>query len=200
MPNSKNKVREQVAARIEQETRSVEERIAEALRKRGRFAGELTAAELEPILSNVVFMLVGNQRLAGIDVPIVHNISRIQVSIQKQQATVMCEVHIHAPIVAFIQFRYQLENDPRQTGKLRLKGGTVQVTETTRRLDLAAKAALRMLNVRGIALHELRDPNDVIRRTLPPQLRDHGIDLRLESIDLTFTEGDTLHVTLKGSK
>ncbi|MCA9910175.1 MAG: hypothetical protein KC519_16065, partial [Anaerolineae bacterium] len=79
MPNPKNKVREQVAAHIEQETRSIEERIAEALRKRGSFAGELTATDLEPILSNVVFTLVDNQRFAGIDLPIVHNISRMQV-------------------------------------------------------------------------------------------------------------------------
>ena len=197
MPNPKNKVREQVAARIEQETRSIEDRIAEALRKRGSFAGELTAIDLEPILSNVVFTLVDNQRFAGIDLPIVHNISRMQVSIQRQSADVMCEVHVHEPIIAFIQFQYSLENDPKQTGKLRLKGGTIQVKETTRRLDIAAKAALRMLNVRAIALHELRDPNDVIRRTLPPQLAAHGLDMLLDSIELVFVPNDRLHVTLK---
>lgn len=197
MPNQKDKLREQVAAHIEQETRSIEHRIADALRKRGSFAGELTATDLEPILSNVVFTLVDNQRFAGVDLPIVHNISRMQVSIQRQYADVMCEVHVHEPIAAFIQFQYSLENDPNRAGKLRLKGGTIQVKETTRRLDIAAKAALRMLNVRAIALHELRDPNDVIRRTLPPQLAAHGLDMLLESIELAFVPGDRLQVTLK---
>ncbi|MCL4249318.1 MAG: hypothetical protein KJ065_14315 [Anaerolineae bacterium] len=197
MPNSKNKLREQVAAHIEQETRSIEHRIADALRKRGAFAGELTATDLEPILSNVVFTLVDNQRFAGVDLPIVHNISRMQVSIQRQYADVMCEVHVHEPIAAFILFQYSLENDPNQAGKLRLKGGTIQVKETTRRLDIAAKAALRVLNVRAIALHELRDPNDVIRRTLPPQLAAHGLDMLLDCIELAFVPNDRLHVTLK---
>ena len=109
MPNPRHKVREQVAAHVEQETRSIEERIADALRKHGAFVGELTAADLEPILSNVVFTLVASQRIAGVDVPVLHNISRMQVSIQRMHADVMCEVHIHEPIIAFIQFQYQLE-------------------------------------------------------------------------------------------
>ncbi|MCC6612509.1 MAG: hypothetical protein IT320_03465 [Anaerolineae bacterium] len=198
MPKPKHTVREQVAAHIEQETRSVEERIAAALRTSRTFKGALTATELEPILSNVVFTLVASQRFAGIDVPITHNISRMQVTIQRMYADVMCEVHVHEPIIAFIQFQYQLENDPHQDGQLRLKGGTIKVTETTRRLDLAAKAALRMLNVRAIALRELRDPNDIIRRTLPPQLEVHGLDdLCFENIDLTFMDDDTLHVVLR---
>ncbi len=196
MPNNQTSVKRQIAETLSRGTRSVEQHIADTLRACGAFEGDLTSRDLEPILKNVVFTLVDEQRFAGIDVPITHNVSQMQVEIVAQQANVFCEVHVHAPIVAFLQFTYTLENHPKVSGKLRLKGGDVVVKENTRSLDFAAKAALRILNVRAIARRELSEPNEIIRRTLPVQLERAGIKAKLDRIELTFNGSGSLHVLL----
>lgn len=175
---------------------SVEQRIAEVLQQRTTFEGELTASDLEPILRNVVHALIENQRFGGLDVPTTHTVTTMRVSMHDCEAAVFCEVHIHSPIVAFLQFRYHLINDPKCIGQLRLKGGRVEVSEDTRRFDFAAKAALKVLNVPAMAMRELSDPNDVIRRTLPPQLAEQGIEIQLEKVDLTLTPKNTMLVKL----
>jgi hypothetical protein len=183
-----------------QMTRTIEQRIAEALKRRGTFEGELTSFDLEPILKNVLFALVSEQRVAGIAAPISHSVPLMKVHMRSAVASVFSELHIHAPIRAIIQFRYGLENDPRAPGKLRLKGGDIEVSEDTHRFDLAAKAALKVLNVHAISKRELSDPNDVIRRTLPPQLRQQGFDVNLAAVELAFTTTDTLRVKLVVAK
>ena len=196
MPRTQPNVKRQIVENLGRGTRTVEQHIADTLRACGEFEGDLTSHDLEPILKNVVFTLVDEQRFAGIDVPITHNVSQMQVEIVSEQANVFCEVHVHAPIVAFLQFSYTLENHPKNAGKLRLKGGDVTVKENTRSLDFAAKAALRILNVRAIARRELSEPNEIIRRTLPSQLERAGIDAKLDRIELTFNGNGALRVLL----
>lgn len=176
----------------------IERRIADALRHHGEFIDTLGPEELEPILTNVLFMLVGEQKLAGIDIPIQHNVTSMEVEICQQEAHIFCELHIHAPIMAFIRFRYVLVNDPRSNpANLRVKNNELHVDEITRKLDLGAKAALKVMNVRKLALAELSDPAYVIQRTLPHKLNLQGYTHDLGQIELRITPENLLHVHIR---
>lgn len=195
MPRHQDHLRKQIADSIAQPASTIEKRIAESLSRTGEFSGSLDADDLALILRKVLFTLVDEQKVAGLDVPITHNVSRMDVSIADCEVSVFAEVHIHEPIVGFITFRYTLENDPRARGqKLRLKDNHVEVSEITKPLDFAAKLALKIMNVRAIALHELHDPNAVIVRTLPEQLLPYGFEGDIETVDLEILRDDTLLV------
>ena len=51
--------------------------------------------------------LVLEQKVGGIDVPIVHNVSVMNVRIVGEKAAVDCEIHVHSPIKAFIRSVYK---------------------------------------------------------------------------------------------
>lgn len=200
MPRRKDDLQQQIAGQMAVPTSEIELRIAEALLIGGRFSGELSSEELAPILSNVLYTLVQQQKVAGLDVPVVHNVNRMEVEIVKAQAHVLCELHLHAPIRAFIRFEYTLINDPHNRRNLCLKDGELRVKETTGRFDLAARAALRVMGVRQMAMHELRDPGDVIRRTLPYRLRQHGFETSLSDISLSLTQSSlSVQLSIDGS-
>jgi hypothetical protein len=200
MLNKKDALRRKISQTIIDPVRSVEEQIATALVKRCEFQASLTEQDLSPILSKVLYILVMEQKVAGIDVPIVHNVSEMDVQISGQEARVDCEVHVHSPIKAFIRFQYTLRNHPGAPGKLQLKNGQVTVKETTRPFDLAALAALRVMNVKKVALYELGDPNRLIQRALPAQLSEYGFQGELCDVQLTFTPAETLSVHLIACK
>jgi hypothetical protein len=198
MAGRKETVRKQIAETIAEPVAPFEEKIAHTLKEKGEFAGHLNAEQLSIILRKVLFTLVGEQKVAGFDVPITHNVSAMQVTIARREAAVFAEVHVHSPIVAFIQFRYTLENDRRCPGKkLHLKRGQVEVKEVTRPFDLGARAALAILGVKQIALRELSDPNAVIRRTLPQQLARLGFQESLAEVELELLADDTMRVRLR---
>ena len=101
-------------------------------------------------MRKIVYRLVDEQKVANVNVPIVHNISQMDVRITGSEAQVACEIHIHEPIIAFIRLKYTLENDPRSCGtRLRLKSNRVEVREITRPLDVGAKLALKMMRRRA---------------------------------------------------
>ncbi|MBI5668865.1 MAG: hypothetical protein HZC41_12735 [Chloroflexi bacterium] len=199
MARQKHHLRQQIAQTITEPVAPFEHKIAESLQKRGEFQGNLTSEQLSIILRKVLFTMVGEQKVAGFDVPIVHNVSAMKVDIRQCEAKVFAEIHVHSPIIAFIQFRYVLENDRRSGGKkLRLKDNCMDVKEVTRPLDLAAKAALAIMGVKQIALRELADPNAVIQRTLPPQLGRIGFQGRLAQVDLELLNDNTMWVYVAG--
>lgn len=178
--------------------RDIEERIAAALVADGRFHNRINGADLAVILRNVVYYMFAHQKFAGVDVGIVHNIIQMDVTLADDEARVVFEVHIHSPIVAFLEFRYVLENDPDQFGSaLRLQPGTLHIEQRTRRFDIKAKTALAAMNVQRIALQELSNTRDIIRKTLPPQLRKQHIDGALTHIELELMD-DALCVLLEG--
>ncbi|MBZ0289892.1 MAG: hypothetical protein K8I30_19875 [Anaerolineae bacterium] len=200
MPDKKNILRRGIQKNVNDPVRSIEEQIAVSLSKRSTFKANLTETELAPILSKVLYTLVMEQKVGGLDVPIVHNVSAMNVHIAGQEASVDCEVHVHSPIKAFIHFQYVLQNHPNEPGRLQLKNGYMGVKETTRPFDLAALAALRVLNVKKVALHELSDPNRLIQRTLPPQLALHGFPGKLCEVQLSFVPEKALAVHLAACK
>ena len=115
---------EQIAA----PTLSIEKRIADSLNAEGEFSADIDSAELGLILRKVIFVLVAEQKVASFEVPVVHNISAMTAQIDGTEARIACEVHVHQPIVAFIRFKYTLENDPPSCGtRLRLKNNKVEV-------------------------------------------------------------------------
>lgn len=199
MAERKQLIQEQILKNLSQPTASIEQRVVQALNENGEYHGHISEEELVPILSNVLYTLVAQQKVAGVDVPIEHNVTQMSVHIEKQEIRVFCELHIHSPIKAFIKFKYRLINDPAANpSNLRLKNGDIQVEEVTRRLDFKAKTALKVMNVRRIAMHEMSDPARVIKHTLPEQLVRHGFDGTLSRIDLEITPQNTLDVSIFG--
>ncbi len=182
-------LRRQIDEHIALPVAPIEREIAAALVNCGEYRGRLTSDQLSVIMRKVLYTLIAEQRVAGMEVPIVHNVTQMAVDIVDGEAQVFCEVHIHRPIVAFIQFRYTLINDQRGgSKKLRLKDGLLDLKEITRPLDLGARAALAIMGVKHIALAELSDPNAVIQRTLPAQLGQLGFNGVLTRVELELTD------------
>lgn len=194
-----DELRTQIEAVTNETTKPIEERIASALRVQSYFHDAISSTDLAAILRSVVYTMFARQRVAGLDVGLVHNIPNMGVHIRRKEALVNFLVHIHKPIIAFLKFEYVLENDPNSSGRrIRLKQRSLKVVEHTRRFDFKAKAALAAINVEGIARSELDDPGAIIMKTLPQQLARHGLAGALTNIQLQL-EDQSLWVKMKGN-
>jgi hypothetical protein len=190
-------LRQQAHDQIADAALLLEQKVARALIDGGEFVGVFTADELAVVMRKVLYTLVDEQKVAGVDVPLLHNVTRMDVDIAGGEAAVSCELHIHAPIKAFITFDYVLENDTcADSGRLRLKDNEVTVKEVTRPLDIAARTALKVMNVRHITMREMNDINGIIRRTLPAQLRQQGFEGELSTVELELRESDAMAIYL----
>jgi hypothetical protein len=179
-------------------TTGIEERIAHALLATGEFYENIEPADLEVILRNIVYVMFSRQKVAGRDIDILHNVPIMNVAIDDGQAHIDFVVHIHKPIVVFIEFNYTLINHHDEDEKrLCLKEGSLRIKEKTRRFDVKAKAALTAMNVPKIARQEMSDLTEVICRTLPSQLKKKGVTGELQEIKLSLNE-HTLCVYLTG--
>lgn len=188
---------EEAAARA-YSTDDIEERIARALVTRGEFCEDISSADLEVILRNIVYVMFARQKVAGREIGILHNVPLMQVEINNEEAHVEFVVHIHKPIIVFIEFKYTLVNHEDEDNKcLCLKEDSLRVKEKTRRFDVKAKAALTAMNVPKIARQEMSDLTNVICRTLPDQLRHKGVTGQLETIKLSLND-HSLCVSLTG--
>lgn len=177
---------------------TIEQRIADSLRDFGRFQEPIKAEELAIILENVVSTLFSEQKIGGVNVGITHTVTGMEVYIGAGEASICFLVRIHKPIVAAIKFSYVLINDPVSIrDKLVVKKGTLFIEEKTRRFDLKAKAALTAINVEHIARQELSDLSGIILKTLPPQLKHHGVEGTITDIGLALNESK-LEVCLEG--
>ncbi|HUS93774.1 MAG TPA: hypothetical protein VMZ24_01200 [Patescibacteria group bacterium] len=176
----------------------IEDRIATSLVDSGSFHGFLNAKELALILRNLVYVIFSQQQIGGRGVKLIHNVPNMKIAIKNQQADVSFLVHIHKPIIAFISFSYSLLNDPVSAGRnLRMKHGSLKITQDTRRFDLKAKAALAAVDIDGLARRELADPAAIIVSTLPHQLQKRAVRGEVKSIELCLHE-HYLEVGLKG--
>jgi hypothetical protein len=202
MPESSDELlRQQIqsAAATEYSTLSVEQRIAASLTQNGAFDEILDVEEFESVLRGIIFWSFAHQTFAGVNVGMVHNVVTMDIEFDDLEAHVRCVVHIHKPIIAFIEFDYTLENDPDSVGdSIRLKEGTLNVETKTRKLDVKAKTALAAMNVRKITMQQMSDLTEVIASTLPPQLQAKGVDGRLEDVEIQLLE-EGLHVRLYGT-
>ena len=179
-------------------TGHIEERIAQALLREGEFYESISAADLEIILRNIVYTLFAQQKVAGRDLDILHNVPVMNVTINEDEADIEFVVHIHKPIVVFVEFSYKLVNQACGDEKnLCVDESSLQIKEKTRRFDVKAKAALTALNIPRIARQEMSDMTAVIRKTLPAQLEKRGVTGELSSIKLSLRE-HTLCVRLQG--
>jgi hypothetical protein len=179
-------------------TAGIEERIAQALLAKGEFYENIEATDLEIILRNIVYVMFSRQTMAGRDIDILHNVPIMHVEISEEQAHVDFVVHIHKPIIVFIEFEYTLVNHPDDEEKrLCLKEGSLRIKEKTRRFDVKAKAGMTAMNVPKIARQEMSDLTEVIRRTLPAQLKRKGVTGELKNIKLSLNDR-TLCVYLMG--
>ena len=179
-------------------TEPIEDKIANSLLTDGQFLGRLDARELALIMRNVVFHVFDQHKIGGRGLGLIHNVPSMKVAIKEKQAQIGFVVHIHKPIVAFLEFKYHLINDPVSIAPaVRLKTGSLSITEHTRRFDLKAKAALAAINIEDLAHKELADPMSVICSTLPPQLKKRGATGIITCADLALTDRH-LEVCLKG--
>ena len=176
----------------------IEGRIAQALLAQGEFYENIDVADLEIILRNIVYVMFSRQTMAGRDLDILHNVPVMRAQISEEKAHVEFFVHIHKPIIVFIVFEYTLINCPDENEKrLRLKEGSLRIKEKTRRFDVKAKAGLTAMNVPKIARQQMSDMTEVIRRTLPAQLKRKGVTGKLSKIRLSLND-HTLCVYLLG--
>jgi hypothetical protein len=188
----------EAAAAEKHSTEQIEARIADSLLSDGHFLGRLDARELALIMRNVVYNVFDQHKIGGRNLGLIHNVPSMKVAIKKGQAQIRFVVHIHRPIVAFLQFKYDLINDPLSTTpSVRLKAGSLNISEHTRRFDLKSKAALAAINIKELARKELANPTRVICSTLPSQLKQRGATGAITSADLTLTD-QHLEVCLKG--
>jgi hypothetical protein len=179
-------------------TGDIEDRIARALVTQGEFFEDISAADLEDILRNIVYVVFARQKAAGRDINMLHNVPIMHVEIDKEQAHVDFVVHIHKPIIVFLEFKYTLVNHGDANNKcLCVKEGSLRIKEKTRRFDVKAKAALAAMNVPKIARQEMSDMSEVICSTLPGQLQKKGISGELSTIQLSLNEY-SLRVYLSG--
>lgn len=179
-------------------TTQIESIIAQALLMHGYFKGKIDADELATIMRNVVYAVFAEYKVGRRDVDLLHNVPTVKVHINNSQAAIGFIVHIHKPIVAFIKFDYILVNDPVSIyPNLRVKRGSLTISEHTRRFDIKAKATLAAINVKNLAFKELADPAAVIINTLPTQLERFGTQGNLKIVELTLKDHH-LEVCLKG--
>lgn len=175
---------------------TIEKRIAQSLADTSHFDALINASELTVIMRAVVETLFSHRKVAGLEMHITSKVRFIDVAIEKNEVKVSCQVDVLKPISAEIGFIYTLVNGSRD-GHLRLKKGTLIITEQTRRFDFPAKAALRAINVRRVARQELNQTGNIIRETLPQQLKAFAVSGTLTDIKLTI-ENDRLRVKLAG--
>lgn len=179
-------------------TTQIEDKIAKALMNDGRFKEKIDSEELATILRNVVYAIFAEYKVGGREVSLLHNVPTMKVHINNSQADIGFIVHIHKPIVAFIKFQYTLINDPVSVfPNLRVKRGSLTISEHTRRFDIKAKAALAAINVKNLAIKEMADPAAVIIETLPAQLERLGARGELNTVQLTLKD-HYLAVCLEG--
>jgi hypothetical protein len=179
-------------------TTIIEDKIAQALMMHGRFKDKIDGDELATIMRNIVYSIFAGHKIGGRQIDLLHNVPTMKVQINNSQAAIGFIVHIHKPIVAFIKFQYTLINDPVSLyPKLRVKQGSLTISEHTRRFDIKAKAALATINVRSLALKELADPATVINDTLPAQLERFGARGNLKTVELALKDHH-LEVYLEG--
>lgn len=195
-----DQLRSQIEAAADEQysTEPIDRRIALSLYQKGMFQGQIDAGELAIILRNVVYAMFSRHRYAGMKISPVHNVPSMKVSIRNGEAAINYLVHIHKPVVAFLNFRYTLINDAVDVDKkVRLKRGSLRYEERTRRLDLKAKAGLAAVDIKRIALSELQDVSQAIVKTLPYQLEKQAVTGTIERVEL-YLEGDKLNVLLAG--
>ena len=179
-------------------TEDIEERIAQALLTQGEFYENIAAGDLEVILRNIVYVMFSRQKVAGREIDILHNVPIMHVEIVNEEAHVDFIVHIHKPVIVFIEFEYTLINHPDEDVKrLCLKEKSLRIKEKTRRFDVKAKAGLTAMNIPKIARQEMSDMTEVIRRTLPAQLKHNGVTGELDNIRLSLNE-HSLCIFLQG--
>jgi hypothetical protein len=187
-----NQLRTQIEAAAEQKypLKAVEMKIAAALLQDGRFEGHLSEEELTSVIRNVVYSRFANQRIAGRDIALVHNIVSIQVKLVEHEVRIGFLVHIHKPIVAFLRFRYTLIDDESPgRNRIILKRGSLKIRKDTRRFDMKSKAALASIDVENIARKELADLCGILKTTFQVQLEEAGIVGEIGDIQLSVGEG-----------
>ncbi len=174
----------------------IDDRIISGLQT-GEYHERVNAEDFSMILRHVVHTIFDQKRVVGLDVGIVHNVAKMKVSIKKGEIDIAFTVHVHKPIVAFLNFSYVLINHPQKDGQLGLKKGTLRVKDKTRRFDLKAKTALKAMQTTRIARQELSDLSDVIMKTWPRHLHTIGYDGGLTAVRLRV-ENDVLCIYLEG--
>ena len=111
-------------------TADIEARIADALLAHGEFRENISAADLEVILRNIVYVMFSHQKVAGRDIDILHNVPIMNIEIDDGEAKVDFVVHIHKPIIVFLEFKYVLINqDEDGCESLCLKEGSLRIKE-----------------------------------------------------------------------
>ncbi len=195
-PNREQFLRQQIAESFRQASEQIDRQVAQALSNPGQFGYAFTSEELAVVFANIFFTLIDTHKFAGLTVPLIHNVAQMDVQIKYPCIAVQSLLHIHSPIKAFINVDYELGNHPYLSGALTFDQQSLKVKERTGRLDLIAKAALSAIDVEGVVRDELKDPAQVIRKTLPHRLKSYGFDGTIGRVRLEVTPDNRLQTLL----
>jgi len=156
---------------------------AQAIKEKGGYQRELTAQELASIMSGIVIGLTQEQEAIKALVP------AMTVRIEKARGIVGGTVRVESPIQATIKVNCVLDNDavPNRIKLVKL--------DVQQEAGLAAKIALKLMNIEGKVRKALQDPNQALGEALASQLEPRGV--RLTEVGLHFNE-QTLAVNLRG--
>jgi len=157
---------------------------AAQIKEGGIFKQDLSPEDLAGIMTGVVGGLLSGQDAVKANVP------QMDVHIQGQQGIVKGTIIVEKPIKAEIGINLRLGNDsqPQQLSLLNL--------DVTEKAGMAARLALRAVNIKGKAEKALRNPNQALFTALSTQLESRGV--KLSDIGLNFGQ-ETLAINLRGS-
>jgi hypothetical protein len=155
----------------------------QAIKASGSYQIELTAQNLEGILTEVVSSLIKEQESVRASEPV------LNARIENAKGIVNGSVEVKKPIQAVIKVYCALANDTAP-GRIRLAGLDIQ-----QEAAFTARLALKAVNIEGKVREALQDPNRILWRTLNAHLATQGV--KLTGLGLHFTES-TLAVHLEG--
>ncbi len=195
-PDREQLLRKQIAEAFRQSSKRIDREVAAALSTSHEYIHSFESTELAVVFANIFHTLIDLQSFVGFSVPLTHNVLSMDVRVSPPSLAVRSVLHIHSPIRAFISVDYDLENEPSTPGTLRLVDNSLRVREDTARFDLVAKGILRAIDLKSLIRAELRDPANIIRKTLPHRLRDYGFAGEIDTVRLEIGGEGALHVHL----
>ena len=195
MADLRHLLKQQIKGHLDSRTEALEIEIAQALNKKDRACLSLEAETLGPVISNIIHTVVGQQKLAGFSLPLIHNVVAA-VQIQDGKMAVDAMIHLHSPVRGFTELSYTLINNPAEK-TVAIIPKSLRLKTKTAPFDVVAKLAFTTMDVPRIARRQLADLARVIALTLPQQLKTRGYEGTIRNAELEITSHNTMQITLE---
>ncbi|MDQ3855555.1 MAG: hypothetical protein M3281_04080 [Chloroflexota bacterium] len=156
---------------------------ASALRTTGAYDAELSSEDLSQAMRVIAQSLLSSQSLVRATVP------EASLRIQDTRGTAVTAVRVESPVQALVRLNIVLGN-ATTPGRLQL-----EKLDLREEGSIAAKFAMRALNVEGRVRHALSDPNQALLMALETQMSPRQV--RISELALHLGE-TSLSVRMRG--